>query len=64
MHKWAQRHSESGKKSGTRPWACSVGDDLRVLLRWDGDAAFIVNLGSHDGAYWTRRQWSCAASAL
>ncbi|MEW5992119.1 MAG: hypothetical protein AB1736_12340 [Chloroflexota bacterium] len=29
-------------------WAFSVDDDLRVLFRWDGDAAFLVNLGSHD----------------
>ncbi len=29
-------------------WAFSVDDDLRVLLRWDGDVAFLVNLGSHD----------------
>ncbi len=29
-------------------WAFSVDDDLRVLFRWDDDAAFLVNLGSHD----------------
>lgn len=29
-------------------WAFSVDDDLRVLFRWDGDLAFLVNLGSHD----------------
>lgn len=29
-------------------WAFSVDDDLRVLFRWDGDEAFLVNLGSHD----------------
>ena len=29
-------------------WAFSVDDDLRVLFRWDGDVAFLVNLGSHD----------------
>ena len=32
-------------------WAFSVDDDLRVLFRWDGDAAFLVNLGSHDQVY-------------
>ena len=29
-------------------WAFSVDDDLRVLFRWEGDEAFLVNLGSHD----------------
>ena len=32
-------------------WAFSVDDDLRVLFRWDGDSAFLVNLGSHDEVY-------------
>jgi mRNA interferase YafQ len=32
-------------------WAFSVDDDLRVLFRWDGDVAFLVNLGSHDQVY-------------
>lgn len=32
-------------------WAFSVDDDLRVLFRWDGDIAFLVNLGSHDQVY-------------
>ena len=32
-------------------WAFSVDDDLRVLLRWDGDVCFLVNLGSHDEVY-------------
>jgi mRNA-degrading endonuclease YafQ of YafQ-DinJ toxin-antitoxin module len=32
-------------------WALSVDDDLRVLFRWDGDEAFLVNLGSHDQVY-------------
>jgi mRNA-degrading endonuclease YafQ of YafQ-DinJ toxin-antitoxin module len=32
-------------------WAFSVDDDLRVLFRWDGDVAFLVNLGSHDEVY-------------
>jgi mRNA-degrading endonuclease YafQ of YafQ-DinJ toxin-antitoxin module len=32
-------------------WAFSVDDDLWVLFRWDGDVAFLVNLGSHDQVY-------------
>ena len=32
-------------------WAFSVDDDLRVLFRWDGNEAFLVNLGSHDQIY-------------
>jgi mRNA-degrading endonuclease YafQ of YafQ-DinJ toxin-antitoxin module len=32
-------------------WAFSVDDDLRVLFRWEGDAAFLVHLGSHDEVY-------------
>lgn len=32
-------------------WAFSVDDDLRVLFRWEGDASFLVNLGSHDEVY-------------
>jgi mRNA interferase YafQ len=32
-------------------WAFTVDEDLRVLFRWDGDAAFLVNLGSHDQVY-------------
>ena len=32
-------------------WAFSVDDNLRVLFRWDGDVAFLVNLGSHDEVY-------------
>ena len=31
--------------------AFSVDDDLRVLFRWDGDRAFLVNLGGHDEVY-------------
>lgn len=27
-------------------WAFSVDDDLRVLFRWEGDEAFLVNLGA------------------
>jgi len=32
-------------------WALSVDDDLRVLFRWDGDIAFLVNIGTHDEVY-------------
>ncbi len=29
----------------------AVDEDLRVLFRWEGDEAFLVNLGSHDQVY-------------
>ena len=29
-------------------WAFSVDDDLRVVFRWAGNEAFLVNLRSHD----------------
>ncbi len=32
-------------------WAFSVDDDLRVLFRWDGEEAFLVNIGSHGEVY-------------
>ena len=32
-------------------WAFSVDGGLRFLFRWDGDIAFLVNLGSHDEVY-------------
>ena len=32
-------------------WSFSVDDDLRVLFRWEGDVAFLVNIGSHDEVY-------------
>jgi mRNA interferase YafQ len=32
-------------------WAFSVDEDLRVLVRWEGDEAFLVNLGTHDQVY-------------
>jgi mRNA-degrading endonuclease YafQ of YafQ-DinJ toxin-antitoxin module len=32
-------------------WAFSVDDDLRVVFRWEGDEAFLVNLGTHDEVY-------------
>ena len=32
-------------------WVFSVDDDLRVLFRWEGEHAFLVNVGSHDEVY-------------
>jgi mRNA-degrading endonuclease YafQ of YafQ-DinJ toxin-antitoxin module len=32
-------------------WSFTVDDELRVLVRWDGDVAFLVNIGSHDEVY-------------
>lgn len=32
-------------------WAFTVDDDLRVLFRWQGDACFLVTLGTHDEVY-------------
>jgi mRNA-degrading endonuclease YafQ of YafQ-DinJ toxin-antitoxin module len=32
-------------------WTFSVEDDLRTLFRWDGDVAFLMNVGSHDEVY-------------
>ena len=32
-------------------WSFTVDEDLRVLFRWDGNDAFLVNLGSHDQVY-------------
>jgi mRNA-degrading endonuclease YafQ of YafQ-DinJ toxin-antitoxin module len=32
-------------------WAFRVDEDLRVLFRWDGDACFLVALGTHDEVY-------------
>jgi len=32
-------------------WAFSVGDYLRVLFRWNGDEAFLVNPGTRDQVY-------------
>ena len=32
-------------------WAFSVDADLRVLLRWEGNEALLVSLGSHDEVY-------------
>jgi mRNA interferase YafQ len=32
-------------------WAFSVDDDLRAVFRWEGEVAFLVNLGSHDDVY-------------
>ena len=32
-------------------WAFFVDDGLRVVVRWVGEEAFLVNLGSHDEVY-------------
>ena len=32
-------------------WAFRVDADLRVVFRWVGEEAFLVNLGSHDEVY-------------
>ena len=32
-------------------WAFSVDDDQRILFRWVGEEAFLVNLGSHGEVY-------------
>jgi mRNA-degrading endonuclease YafQ of YafQ-DinJ toxin-antitoxin module len=32
-------------------WAFSVDDDLRVVFRWEGEEAFLVNIGAHDEVY-------------
>ncbi len=32
-------------------WAFSVDDDPRVVFRWAGEDAFLINLGSHDEVY-------------
>jgi mRNA interferase YafQ len=31
--------------------AFSVDDELRAVFRWEGEEAFLVNLGSHDEVY-------------
>ena len=42
-------HKLKGELAGY--WSFSVDEDLRVIFRWDGDVAFLVNLGSHDEVY-------------
>jgi mRNA interferase YafQ len=32
-------------------WAFSVDENLRVLFRWEGEEAFLVNLGTRDEVY-------------
>ena len=32
-------------------WSFSIDEDLRVLFRWEGDEAFLVNVGTHDQVY-------------
>ena len=42
-------HKLKGELEGY--WAFSVDADLRVMFRWVGDEAFLVNLGNHDQIY-------------
>lgn len=42
-------HKLKGDLSGY--WAFRVDDDLRVLFRWEGDACFLVALGTQDEVY-------------
>lgn len=42
-------HKLKGELEGY--WSFSVDDNLRVIFRWDGEIAFLVNLGSHDEVY-------------
>lgn len=42
-------HTLKGELAGY--WAFSIDADLRVVFRWEGDAAFLVNLASHDDVY-------------
>ncbi|MGH2489387.1 MAG: type II toxin-antitoxin system RelE/ParE family toxin [Candidatus Limnocylindria bacterium] len=42
-------HKLKGELEGY--WAFSVDADQRVLIRRDGEEAFVVNLGSHDQIY-------------
>jgi mRNA-degrading endonuclease YafQ of YafQ-DinJ toxin-antitoxin module len=42
-------HKLKGELQGY--WSFSVDEDLRVLFRWEGEVAFLVNLGSHDEVY-------------
>jgi mRNA-degrading endonuclease YafQ of YafQ-DinJ toxin-antitoxin module len=42
-------HKLKGNLAGL--WAFKVDDDLRVIVRWEGDLAYLVNLGSHDEVY-------------
>lgn len=42
-------HKLKGDLSGS--WAFRVDDDLRVLFRWEGDACFLVALGTQDEVY-------------
>lgn len=32
-------------------WAFTIAKDLRVVFRWHGDTAILMNLGSHDEVY-------------
>jgi mRNA-degrading endonuclease YafQ of YafQ-DinJ toxin-antitoxin module len=32
-------------------WSFTVEADLRVLFRWDGDVAHLIDIGTHDEVY-------------
>ncbi len=49
--KEALLHTHKLKGELAAYWAFTVDDDLRVLFRWDGDEAILLNLGSHDEVY-------------
>jgi mRNA-degrading endonuclease YafQ of YafQ-DinJ toxin-antitoxin module len=42
-------HKLKGNLAGH--WAFKVDDDLRVIVRWEGDLGYLVNVGSHDEVY-------------
>jgi mRNA-degrading endonuclease YafQ of YafQ-DinJ toxin-antitoxin module len=42
-------HKLKGKLAGY--WAFSAAGDVRVVFRWEGDEAILVDLGSHDDVY-------------
>jgi mRNA-degrading endonuclease YafQ of YafQ-DinJ toxin-antitoxin module len=42
-------HKLKGKLAGY--WAFSVAGNVRVVFRWEGDEAILVDLGSHDDVY-------------
>lgn len=42
-------HKLKGKLDGY--WSFTVEADLRVLFRWDGDVAHLIDIGTHDEVY-------------
>lgn len=42
-------HKLKGKLDGY--WSFTVEADLRVVFRWDGDVAHLIDLGTHDEVY-------------